>query len=173
MYVIFSGWRLGGNRGCNREILIRLTLFAGIGKIQPGAHKRGLKPQIFRENRGEILPGKSGLFGENWRLFSRADRGLFGADRDQFLRTPQPRGKSRNCPKGPFLAQLAPFGLSPCLLSPRLDFPEGIAANLSIGPNWPNRELCWAFYTRGGPIRMGGGKGRIAPQVAEWRKITL
>ena len=70
----------------------------GLGKIQTGAHKRGLKPQIFRENRGEILPGKSGLFGANWGLF-RADRGLFGADRDQFLRTPQPRGKSRNWPE--------------------------------------------------------------------------
>ena len=94
-----------------------------LGKIQRGAHKRGLKPQIFRANRGEILPGKSGLFGANWRHF-RADRGLFGADRDQFLCTPQPRGKSRNCPERPFLARLAPFGLSPPLLSPRLDFPD-------------------------------------------------
>ena len=82
-------------------LLIFLKLFGrfrdipakSLGKIQTGAHKRGLKPQIFRENRGEILPGKSGLFGANWGLF-RADRGLFGADRDQFLRTPQPRGKS-------------------------------------------------------------------------------
>ena len=88
-----------------------------------GAHKRGLKPQIFRENRGKILPGKSGLFGANWGLF-RAYRGLFGADWDRFFRTPQPRGKSRNRPERAFLAQLAPFGLSPRLLSPRLDFPE-------------------------------------------------
>ena len=77
-------------------------VFERIGKIQRGAHKRGLKPQIFRENRGEILPGKSGLFGANWRHF-RAGRGLFGADRDQFLCTPQPPGKSRKLPrKGPF-----------------------------------------------------------------------
>ena len=30
-------------------------------EIKTGAHKRGLKPQICRESRGEILPGKSGL----------------------------------------------------------------------------------------------------------------
>ena len=90
-----------------------------------GGSQTGLKPQIFRENRGGILPGKSGLFGANWRHF-RAGRDLFGADRDQFLCTPQPRGRAEIAPKGPFLARLAPFGLSPPLLSPRLDFPETI-----------------------------------------------
>ena len=94
-----------------------------LGKILTGAHKRGLKPQIFRENGGEILPGKSGLFGANWGLF-RADRGLFGADRDQFLRTPQPRGKSRNCPERALFGLIGAFGPSPPLLSPRLDFPD-------------------------------------------------
>ena len=48
-------------------------------EIQTGAHKRGLEPQIFRENRAKILPGKSGLFGPDWSLF-RAFRALFGAD---------------------------------------------------------------------------------------------
>ena len=61
-----------------------------IGKIQTGAHKRGLKPQIFRKNRAKINPGKSGLFEPHWSLF-RAYWGLFGADRDRFLCTSQPR----------------------------------------------------------------------------------
>ena len=91
-----------------------------------GAHKRGLKPQIFRENRGEILPAKSGLFGANWGLF-RAYRGLFGADRDQFLRTPQPRGKSRNCPERALFGPIGAFWAKPRLPSPRLDFPEKMA----------------------------------------------
>ena len=34
-----------------------------IGKILVGAHKRGLKPHVFRETRANILPRKSGLFG--------------------------------------------------------------------------------------------------------------
>ena len=77
-------------------------------KIQTGAHKQGLEPQIFRENRGEIGPGKSGPFpaDSDWGL-SRTCQGLFEI-----------------APKGPFLVQLAPFGPSPCLLSPRLDFPD-------------------------------------------------
>ena len=88
-----------------------------------GAHKRGLKPQIFRENRVKILPGKTGLFGANWGLF-RAYRGLFGADWDQLPRTAEPWGRAEIPPKGPFWARLAPFGPSPRLLSPRLDFPD-------------------------------------------------
>ena len=92
-------------------------------KIQRGAHKRGLKPQIFRENRGEILPGKSGLFGANWRHF-RAGRGLFGADRDQFLCTPQPRGKSRNCPERALFGPIGPFRAKPPFAKPPFGFPR-------------------------------------------------
>ena len=96
-------------------------------KIYTGAHKQGLKPQglkpqIFREYQGEILPGKSGLFG-TYRCF-------FGADRDQVLLTSQPQGKNRNCPERALLAQLAPFGPSPHLPSPRLDFPRPRRFNL-------------------------------------------
>ena len=70
-----------------------------------GAYKRGLKPQIFRENRGEILPGKSGLFGADWGL-SR-NPGCIGAFRgrsDRFLRTaPHSHGEEQKLPrKGPF-----------------------------------------------------------------------
>ena len=54
---------------------------------------------------------------------------LFRADQDQFrrrVRTPQPRGKSRNCPrKGPFsIGPTGTFRAKPRFLSPRLDFPE-------------------------------------------------
>ena len=94
-----------------------------IGEIQTGAYKRGLKPQIFRENRGEILPGKSGLFGADWSLF-RACRGLFGADRDQFLRTPHPRGKSRNCPERALFGPIGAFRAKPPFAKPPPDFPE-------------------------------------------------
>ena len=84
----------------------------------------GLKPQIFRENRGESLAGKSGLFGANWGLF-RAYRGLFGANSS----APHSHGgRAEIGPKGPFLAHLARFGPSPRLLSPCLDFPDAIAA---------------------------------------------
>ena len=94
-----------------------------IGKIQRGAHPRGLKPQIFRENRGVIFPGKSGLFGANWRHF-RAGRGLFGADRDQSLCTPQPRGKSRNCPERARFGPIGPFRAKPPFVKPPFGFPD-------------------------------------------------
>ena len=98
-----------------------------IGKIQRGAHKRGLKPQIFRENRGEVPPSKSGLFGANWRHF-RAGRGLFGADRDQFLCTPQPPGKSRNCPERALFGPIGPFRAKPPFAKP----PFGYSRKMSV-----------------------------------------
>ena len=87
-----------------------------------GGTQTGLKPQIFRENRGEILSGKSGLFGANWGLF-RVYWGLFGADKDQFLRTPQPRGKSRNCPEGALFGPVGAFRDKPPFAKAPLDFP--------------------------------------------------
>ena len=60
-------------------------------------------------------------------------RGLFGADRDRFLRTSQPWGRAEIAPKRPFLAQLAPFGPSPCLLSPRLDFHDDLCSSYNFG----------------------------------------
>ena len=42
-----------------------------------------------------------------------------------FFSAPHNRGgRAELAPEGPFLAQFAPFELSPRLLSPRLDFPE-------------------------------------------------
>ena len=47
--------------------------------------------------------------------------GLIGTDSS----APHSRGEAAEIPpKGPFWAQLAPFGLSPRLLSPRSDFPD-------------------------------------------------
>ena len=94
-----------------------------VGKIQRGAHKRGLKPQIFRENRGEILPRKSGLFGAIGAISGLA--GAFSGPIGTNSSAPHSHGgRAEVASKGPFLARLAPFGLSPPLLSPRLDFPD-------------------------------------------------
>ena len=87
-----------------------------------------LCPRTWENPRGEILPGKSGLFGANWRHF-RAGRGLFGADRDQFLCTPQPRGKSRNCPERALFGPIGPFRAKPPFVSPPFGFPRRTAAS--------------------------------------------
>ena len=93
------------------------------GKIQTGAYKRGLKPQIFRENRAKILPGKSGLFGPDWSLF-RPYRGLFGADWDRFPCTSQPRGGSKNSPERAFLGPIGAFWAKPPFAKPPFGFPQ-------------------------------------------------
>ena len=102
-----------------------------------GAHKQGLKPQIFRENRAKFLPGKW----PDWSLF-RAYRGLLGligADAS----SPHSHGQAAEIPpKGPFWAQLAPFGLSPRLLSPRLDFLKIMFALMVIGEFSALRVKC-------------------------------
>ena len=148
-----------------------------------GAHKRGFKPQNFRENgKNLILPGKSGLLGLNgvvtgksldsprkWnvdkmsekylknvqKLSGGAENTIFGHFLDSFclfgqrfglvtLSNARPlqewglsgplralsgtigtnssaphshKGRAKVAPKGHFLAQLAPFGPSPRLLS--------------------------------------------------------
>ena len=142
---VFSGV---GGWGCIKFGPVSNPVFPGtvpstIGKIQTGAHKRGLKPQIFRENRGEILPGKSGLFGANW--------GLFGADRDQFLRTPQPRGKSRNCPERALFGPIGAFRAKPPFAKPPFGFPRhypqhflgnsGFVTPVAAGPDCKATQL--------------------------------
>ena len=96
-----------------------------LGKSKRGLTNRSLSPKF-----SEKIGGKSFLenraFSGQIGAFSGPFQGRSGPFRGQLLRTPQPQGKSRNCPKGPFLAQLAPFGSSPRLLSPCLDFPEKI-----------------------------------------------
>ena len=224
-----------------------------LGKSKRGLTNGGLaplEPQIFRENWGEILPGKSGLFGANWvaisaasyrgakcptlktaekgaegvtvkqpknsrknsrntrktvktavfrvfrvffpavfRLFYRdpsapfsavfpgcfqcrafgtsvagrrdcknwglfrAYRGLFGANRDQFLRTPQPRGKSRNCPERAFFGPIGAFRANcPRLLSPRLDFPD-------------------RYFSRFGPLGQAWWRAHARHPITQWLSL--
>ena len=78
----------------------------------------GLKPK-FSEKSGKSPPLENRAFGPDWRLL-RGYRGFFGADADSSA----PHSRAEIPPKGPLLARLATFGPSPCLLSPRLDFPE-------------------------------------------------
>ena len=100
-----------------------------------GAHKWGLKPQILRENRAKILPGKSGLFGPDWSLF-KAYQGLFGADRDRFLRTSQPGGGSKNSPERAFLGPIGAFWPKPPFAKPPFGFPQSVNAQVE------NRATC-------------------------------
>ena len=96
--------------------------FLGIflGKSKRGLTKGGLSPKFsekigqksFQENRAF-----SGLIG----AFSGPIGAFLGTDSS----APHSRGEAAEIPpKQPFWAQLAPFGLSPRLLSPRLDFPN-------------------------------------------------
>ena len=93
------------------------------GKSKGGLTNGGLSPKF-----SEKIGGKSFL--EN-RAFSGqigAISGLIGAFSGPIgTNSSAPHshgGRAEIAPKGPFLARLAPFGLSPPLLSPRLDFPE-------------------------------------------------
>ena len=94
-----------------------------LGKIQRGLTNGGLSPKF-----SEKIGGKSFL--EN-RAFSGqigAISGLVGTFSGPIgTNSSAPHshgGRAEIGPKGPFLARFAPFGLSPPLLSPRLDFPE-------------------------------------------------
>ena len=94
-----------------------------LGKSKRGLTNGGLSPKF-----SEKIGGKSFL--EN-RAFSGqigAISGLVGAFSGPIgTNSSAPHshgGRAEIAPKGPFLAQLAPFGPSPPLLSPPLDFPE-------------------------------------------------
>ena len=83
----------------------------------------GIRPKF-----SEKIGGKSFL--ENWAFSGQI--GPFSGPIGAFLQpigtnSSAPHsygGRAEIAPKGPFLAQLAPFGPSPRLLSPRLDFPD-------------------------------------------------
>ena len=83
-----------------------------------GAHKRGFKPQIFRENRAKILPGKSGLFGPDWSLF-RAYWALFGA-------------KQEKLPESAFLGPIGAFWAKPLFAKPPFGFPQIFAPSRGL-----------------------------------------
>ena len=110
-------------RTLKNEKLLSSSPSRKLGKSKGGLTKGGLSPKFSEKIGGEILPAKSGLFGANWDLF-RAYRGLFGADRDQFLRTPQPRGKSRNCPERALFGPIGAFRAKPPFAKPPFGFPR-------------------------------------------------
>ena len=118
--------------------------------IQTGVHKRGLEPQIFRKKI------RQNSFREN-RAFLELFRRLS-------LRTSQPWGGSRNSPKRAFLAQLAPVGLSPRLLSPCLDLPDCALVVLFGAPSHYSEIVLQSPLAKalivameGGIYRMGNG----------------
>ena len=71
---------------------------------QTRAHKRGRKPPKIK--------GKTLLFGADCGL-SRAYRGLSGADRDEFLRTPHSHGCRGEEQKWPFFGPSGAFRANP------------------------------------------------------------
>ena len=133
------------NRCCKMQRWARLTdrHFRGAwGKSKGGLTNGGLSPKF-----SEKIGGKSFL--EN-RAFSGqigAISGLVGAFSGPIgTNSSAPHshgGRAEIAPKGPFLARLAPFGLSPPLLSPRLDFPDPSERKIylleTLGPVAPNR----------------------------------
>ena len=111
---IFNTTGSFGNRLCN------VTVF---GKSKRGLTNGGLSPKFsekigqksFRKNRA--FSGLIGAFPGPIGAFS----GPIGTDSS----APHSHGGgSEIAPKGPFLAQLAPFGPSPRLLSPPFRFPR-------------------------------------------------
>ena len=120
-----------------------------LGKSKGGLTNGGLSPKF-----SEKIGGKS--FPEN-RAFSGqigAISGLVGAFSGPIgTNSSAPHshgGRAEIALKGPLLARLAPFGLSPPLLSPRLDFPDnsnwfGTGVSLHLPPQcnflWGQRKL--------------------------------
>ena len=101
----------------------KTLLFQILGKSKGGLTNGGLSPKF-----SEKIGGKSFL--EN-RAFSGqipAISGLVGAFSGPIgTNSSAPHshgGRAEIAPKGPFLARLAPFGLSPPLLSPPFGFPR-------------------------------------------------
>ena len=87
------------------------------GKSKRGAHKRGLKPQFYKENQ------KSAWKTRPFRAFP-GPIGAFWADRDQVLRTSQPLGEEQKLPQkglfGPIgLLRQAPVSYAPVWISLR------------------------------------------------------
>ena len=108
--------------------------FDHLGKSKRGLTNGGLSPKFSEKIGGKSFLGNrafSGLIG----AFSGpvgAFSGLIGTNSS----APHTHGgRAEIAPKGPFLAQLAPFGPSPPLLSPPLDFPKSLSF-LFLGLFW-------------------------------------
>ena len=98
-----------------------------LGKSKGGLTNGGLSAKFSEKIGGKSFLGNrafSGLIG-SFSGSIGAFSGPIGTDSS----TPRRRGgRGEIAPKGPFLAQLAPFGPSPRLLSPPLDFPDNYQA---------------------------------------------
>ena len=107
-----------------------------LGKSKGGLTKGGLSPRF-----SEKIGGKSFLrnraFSGQIGTFS-GPIGAFSGPIGTNSSAPHHShgGRAEIAPKGPFLAQLAPFGPSPPLLSPPLDFPD-LSAEIP--------GFCWKF----------------------------
>ena len=115
-----------------------------LGKSKRGLTNGGLSPKCsekigqksFRENRA--FSGPIGAFSGPIGAFS----GLIGTDSS----APHSRGEPAEIPpKGPFFAQLAPFGLRPPLLSPPLDFPNKSVEGRFVWDNPRNEAYLWKW----------------------------
>ena len=109
----------GRQKGVGHSQLFSVTL----GKSKGGLTKGGLSPKF-----SEKIGGKSFLrnraFSGQIGTFS-GPIGAFSGPIGTNSSAPHSHGgRAEIAPKGPFLAQLAPFGPSPPLLSPPLDFPD-------------------------------------------------
>ena len=109
-----------------------------LGKSKRGLTNEGSSHKSSEKIGGEIGSGKSGLFGADWGL-ARACRSLFGASRDQFLHTSQPRGKSRHCPER---ARFCPIGAfrSPRFAKPTLRFPWKSQTRARVSKEMPGKK---------------------------------
>ena len=111
------------------------------GKSKGGLTKGGLSPRFSKKIGGKsflrnrAFSGQIGTFSGPIGAFS----GPIGTNSS----APHSHGgRAEIAPKGPFLAQLAPFGPSPPLLSPPLDFPDlspFFRTNVGLGE--------WSSYT--------------------------
>ena len=94
-----------------------------LGKSKRGLTNGGLSPKFSEKIGGKSFLGNrafSGLIG----AFSGPVGAFSGPIGTNYSAPHSHGGRAEIAPKGPFLAQLAPFGPSPPLLSPPLDFPE-------------------------------------------------
>ena len=156
-----------------------------LGKSKQGLTNGGLSPKF-----SEKIGGKSFLenraFSGQIGAFFRADRGLFGADRDQFLRTPQPRGKSRNCPERALFGPIGAFRAKPPFAKPPFGFSPYFFSLRSCRRSsvifFFRTETCWDFWREFCGIFLDPqDKGsKISGQISEnflgnvpWRKHAL
>ena len=94
-----------------------------LGKSKGGLTNGGLSPKFSEKIGGKSFPENRAFSGQIGAISGlvRAFSGPIGTNSS----APHSHGgRAEIAPKGPFLARLAPFGLSPPLLSPRLDFPD-------------------------------------------------